>query len=284
MRKQQLISFNGALIIAFVLLGLYSCKKENADTTEALAAQSYNIAEVEDDNTQIMADQAESEGSVSLRTAPTENMQVELITNCAIVTRDTVSSPRVITIDFGTGCTNTNGVTRKGKIIVTYTGRYRDISTVVHITSENYFVNDNKVDIDRTVTNNGINDNGHYTFSIHSVRNVTYADGTTSSSIADKVREWTTGADTPRNLADDEYTVTGTATHTSRAGILYDATTLTPLIRKVSCHQFVSGQVKIIRHGNRDRFGTIDFGNGDCDDIASLTLDNGRTFSINLRH
>lgn len=283
MRKQP-ISFKTFLVIGTMLLGFTSCKKESTDTTEGLAAQSYNVAEVEDDNTQIMADQAESEGSVNLRTAPSENAAVDLITSCATVTRDTVSSPKVITIDFGTGCTNSNGVTRKGKIIVTYTGRYRDAGTVVHITSENYYVNDNKVDIDRTVTNNGTNDNGHYTFNIHSVRTVTYTDGTTSSSTADKVREWTAGSDTPRNFTDDVFSVTGTATHTSRAGILYDATTVSPLIRKVSCHQFVSGQVKIVRHGNRERFGTIDFGNGDCDDIATVTLDNGRTFSINLRH
>ncbi len=279
------ISSKMLLIIAALTFGLTSCNKDKlTDNAETIAAQNFNAAEVEDDNTQIMADQAESEGAVNLRMSPVDNSVVDLITGCAIVTRDTISTPRTITIDFGTGCTNANGVTRKGKIIATYTGRYRDAGTVVHIVSENYYVNDNKVDIDRTVTNQGTNDNGNLVFSIQAVRTLTFPDGSTSSSTVDKTREWVEGASTPRDFTDDVYKVTGTGTHTSKRGILYDATTITPLIRKVSCHQFVSGQAKIVRHGATDRFGVIDFGNGDCDDVATVTLDNGRTYSINLRH
>ena len=266
--------------------GFTSCNKNDlADNTESLAAQNLNIAEIEDDNTQIMADQAESEGEVNLRLSqPADNSEVDLISGCAIVTRDTLSNPRMITIDFGSGCTNRFGVTRKGKIIITYTGRYRATGTVVHIVSENYYVNENKVEIDRTVTNQGPNTNGNLVFTVESSRKVTFTDGSTSSSTANKIREWLEGADTPRDFSDDVYKVTGTGTHISKRGIQYDATTLTPLIRKVSCHQFVRGQVRIVRQGDRDRFGTIDFGNGECDDVATVTLDNGRTYTINLRH
>lgn len=272
-------------IIGALTLGLTSCNKDSvSDNPEAAAAQNLNVAEVEDDNTQIMSDQAESEGSVDLRTSPVDNSSVDLITACAVVTRDSTSSPKKITIDFRTGCTNANGVTRKGKIIVTYTGRYRDSLTVIHIVSENYYVNDNKVDIDRTVTNKGHNASGNLEFGIVSTRTVTFTDGSTSSSSVQKVREWVAGSDTPRNFTDDVYSVTGTGTHTSKRGILYDASTLTPLIRKVSCHQFVSGQVKIVRHGATERFGVVDFGTGTCDDVATVTLDNGRSYSINLRH
>jgi hypothetical protein len=274
------------LICAALTIGFTSCNKNNiTDETETAAAQNLNIAEVEDDNTQIMADQAESNGEISdLRTAFVDNSPVDLINGCAVITRDTLSTPKKITIDFGTGCTNANGVTRKGIIYITYTGRYRAEGTVIHIVSENYFVNENKVDIDRTVTNLGENINGNLTFGIHAERIVTFPDGTTSSSTIDKVREWITGANTPRDFTDDVYRVTGTGTHTSRRGMVYDATTLTPLIRKVVCHQFVSGEVKIVRNGNRTRFGIINFGAGECDNEATVTLDNGRVFTINLRH
>ncbi len=282
--KKISITSKMLFIIAALTFGLTSCNKNVTDNTETAAAQNFNVAEVEDDNTQIMADQAESEGAVNLRTSPVDNSTVDLITGCAVVTRDTVSSPRVITIDFGTGCTNANGIIRKGKIIATYTGRYKETGTVVHIVSENYYVNSNKVDINRTVTNQGPNDDGNLVFGIHAVRTVTFSDGTTSSSTVDKTREWITGASTPRTFSDDVYKVNGTGTHTSRRGIVYDASTITALIRKVSCHEFVSGQVKIIRHGATERFGIIDFGTGDCDDAATVTLDNGRSFTIDLRH
>ncbi len=269
-------------ILSIAILGLTSCKKNLTDETEVAAVQSLSIAEVEDDNLQIMADQAYAEGSVpDLRIAPDNS--IDLLTTCAIVTRDTISSPRIITIDFGTGCTNSYGTTRKGKIFVSYTGRYRDVGTVIHITSQNYYVNDNKVDIDRTVTNQGENNNGNLVFGVQATRTVTFSDGTTCTSISSRSREWIEGI-TTSTFTDDVYSVTGTGTHLSRRGILYDAATVTPLIRKVACREFVSGEAKIIRHGATDRYGIINFGNGDCDETASVTLDNGRTFTISLRH
>ena len=272
------------LIIAVVTFGFTACQKNKLnDETEALSAQNFNAAEVEDDNAQIMADQADMNGEIDLRQSAAS--QEGNLLGCAVVTKDSLSSPKKITIDFGTGCTNNNGVTRKGKIVVTYTGRYRDAGTIIHIVSENYYVNANKVEIDRTVTNNGANGNGNLTFSIVADRKVTFPDGTfSSSSTNDKTREWIAGSSTPSNFSDDVYKVTGTGTHTSKKGIVYDVSTVTALTRKVACHQFTAGVVKIIRHGQNDRYGVIDFGNGDCDDEAMVTLDNGRVYTITLRH
>lgn len=274
------------LIIAFLTISFAACsKKNNTDEIEATAAQSLNFAEIEDDNLQIMADQAEEKGEISdLRLSkPVDNSTVDIITGCATITKDTLSSPKKITIDFGNGCTNSNGVKRAGKIFVTYTGNYRAEGTVIHIVSENYFVNNNKVDIDRTVTNLGENNNNNLEFSVQSTRMVTFTDGTSSSSTQNKTREWIAGSNTPRDFTDDIYKVTGTGTHTSRRGILYDVSTITALTRKLSCQQFVSGELKIIRNGNRERFGVINFGAGECDNEATVTLDNGRVFTIDLR-
>lgn len=275
------------LIFAVLAFGFSSCNKNRiTDEVESAAAQNLNIAEIEDDNVQIMADEAEANGEVSdLRLSkPIDNSPVDLITGCATITKDTLSVPKKITIDFGNGCSNSRGVTRKGKIIVTYTGRYKDEGTEIHITSEDYFVNLNKVDINRTVINLGENTNGNLEFDVHSERSVTFPDGTNSSSTFDKIREWIAGDNTPRDFTDDVFSVTGSGTHTSKRGIVYDVTTITPLIRKLSCHQFVSGEVKIIRNGNIARFGVINFGTGECDNEAVITLDNGRTISISLVH
>ncbi len=285
--KTIFISSRMLLITAALTFGLSSCNKNNlTDEAEALAAQNLNIAEIEDDNTQLMADQAEANGTVSdLRVASTiTNTDADILGGCAVVTKDTLSSPKTITVDFGTGCTSANGVVRKGKIIVTYTGRYRDAGTVIHIVSEDYYVNGKKIDIDRTVTNQGENGNGNLVINIHAERTVTFVDGGTCSSTVDKTREWIAGDDTPHDFSDDIFKVNGTGTHTSKRGIVYNATTLTPLIRKVACREFVSGEVKIVRQTNSARFAIINFGTGDCDDEATVTLDNGRSFTIDLRH
>ena len=119
------IKFSSKLLLIFaaLTLSLSSCKKNNlTDDAESSAAQNLNIADIEDDNLQIMADQAAADVDISLRTSNIDNSAVDLITGCATVTKDTLSTPKKITIDFGTGCTNANGVTRKGKLLITYTG------------------------------------------------------------------------------------------------------------------------------------------------------------------
>lgn len=284
--KKNIISSKMLLTFAVLTLSFTACNKNKiTDDIETSAAQNLNFADIEDDNLQIMADQAEEKGEITnLRLAnPIDNSTVDIITGCATITKDTLASPKKITIDFGDGCTNSYNVKRKGKIIVTYTGRYKAQGTVIHIISENYFVNNNKVDIDRTATNLGENNNGNLEFSVVSDRKVTFIDGLNSSSMFNKTREWVAGSNTPKDFTDDIYKITGTGTHTSKRGILYDVSTITALTRKLSCRQFVSGEVKIVRHGNKDRYGIINFGNGDCDDEATITLDNGRSFTIDLR-
>jgi hypothetical protein len=155
-----------------------------------------------------------------------------------------------ITIDFGDSCRSRNGVLRSGKIIITHTGPYRRPGTVIHTVSENYFVNGNKVDIDRTVTNEGPNDAGHPVFTVESSRTITFPDGSTASGSSSKTRIWIAGFMTPI-FGDDVYKVTGTGSHTSRNGIVHEYTTITPLIRKISCHQFVSGEVRMVRISDR---------------------------------
>ena len=59
----------------------------------------------------------------------------------------------VITVDFGTGCTDLRGNTRSGKLFFTYNGkRFVSGSTVV-ITGENYTINGIKLEGTRTLTN-----------------------------------------------------------------------------------------------------------------------------------
>ena len=50
------------------------------------------------------------------------------------------------------------------------------------------------------------------------------------------------------------------------------------LRREATCPYFVSGTIEITRNGNQ---GTLDFGNGDCDNIAILTV-NGVEYTVYL--
>jgi hypothetical protein len=90
---------------------------------------------------------------------------------------------------------------------------------------------------------------------------------------------------TPR---DDVYKIyDGTATGKVRRGNLlvrWESTITEPLIRRVSCRWIVKGVIKTVRANlpaNSHWVSFLNFGNGDCDNQATLTV-NGHTFQITL--
>ena len=79
--------------------------------------------------------------------------------------------------------------------------------------------------------------------------------------------------------SDDVYLVTGSASGTGSQGGTFSATITSALKRTVACHQFVSGTVEVTPANRPTRY--IDFGNGDCDNIATVTV-NGHSHTITL--
>ncbi len=275
--KQQLIKSIAAIAFFTAVLALNSCRKEKSEndlttaSNMALADESYNDA----DN---IADEAATSGNVSYKTEDANS----LLAGCATVTRDTVAQPHVTTIDFGTGCTGADGKLRTGKIIVTYDGRYRDVGTHITVSFDNYTVNGNQVSGTRTIQNNGLNADGHTSFSISATGQIVLANGNgTITWTSTRTREWIAGENTP-SRDDDQYSITGAASGTAANGDQFSATIQQALIRNLApgCRRhFVQGVALIQRSGRADR--TLDFGNGTCDDEAVVTI-NGVSHAITL--
>ena len=166
--------------------------------------------------------------------------------------------------------------------MVRYTGRYRDAGTVITISHDNFFVNDNQILGTKTVTNNGTNTQGNMTYSVSLANGqVILAGGGTISHSFDRTREWIAGASTAQ-WSDDEYLITGTAAGTRANGDAWTSVinSSNPLHKIIGCKHFVSGSMDITPTGKPAR--TIDFGNGTCDDEATVTI-NGRSRVITLR-
>lgn len=195
-----------------------------------------------------------------------------------VITFDTLSSPRTITIDFGTvNCEAANGRTRRGKIQVSYTGRYRDPGTVITITPDNYHVNDNLVEGTKTVTNMGTDPNGNLYYTVSVNGTVTAGDGSWSAThVANRVRTWVQGSDTP-TLLDDVYEITGGGSGVNRNGIAYTVSITSALRVALGCAWITAGSVQITPQDRPVR--SIDYGNGSCDGTFSVTV-NGQTFTI----
>jgi hypothetical protein len=191
-----------------------------------------------------------------------------------------------ITVDFGSSLTNacTDGKVRRGKLIIKYTGRYRNMNTVVQVTTEDYYVNNVKVEGRRTVTNagnyvynvvdSGVNGTGYAKF--------TTLDGKITTWKSTRTRTWTEGKSTAL-LTDDVYVVSGNADGLSSAGDAYTMT-ITDLKVKLLCYSAfiympVSGTISITSPtGTR----SVDYGTGECDRNVTYVHTNGKSYNITL--
>lgn len=274
MRKVSLVLMMIALAIATTLV---SCKKDKTEeedyATEKEMSEHMALSEANYTDAGNIADEA-SEGDLS-----------SYKTGCASVTRDTVSNPRKITVDFGTtNCLCNDNKNRRGKIIITFNGRYRDLGTVITTTFDNYFVDDNEIKGTRTVTNSGTNAQGHPIFNISVNGSIILSGGRgTITHTATRTRTWIAGFNTPRALFDDVYLIDGSTTTVGPKGDEFTCTIRTSLRIELNCHNIVSGIIDYVRKGSRNGSASINYGNGACDRVATVTLPNGRDFNILLR-
>lgn len=200
--------------------------------------------------------------------------------NCnVVITLDTANATKTITIDWGsTNCTCNDGKTRRGKLVSTFTGSYFAQGTVITHTPVDYYVNDNKVEGTKVVTNMGLNGNGqpYYNVEINGV--VTMSTGEIVNYTSTRVRTFISGYTTPSIFIDDEYEITLSSNATVTNGDSYEAHTTSPLVVKVGCGYIKKGVLSITPSGKPER--VIDYGEGSCDATFTITV-NGNTYVIN---
>ncbi len=283
--KKGILKFSLLSLLFAAVFTFNSCKKEQSDSDTGVATDNFK-AENESDRIWDAVNSSAYENSI----LKTEDGNFALLPSCTEVFLDTIpdsiTGEKSITILFDTTnnlgclCSGWDNKYRKGEIKATWTGPYRAAGTVITITTHNYFVNSDKFDYVKTVTNNGTNGAGHLTYAINvSIANILFTDGTTMSWTSQRTREWVEGQGTLTPL-DDEYSITGTAEGTSRAGINFTASITNPLIIAVGCPHIKQGTIEITPDGKPIR--TLDFGTGNCDSQATVEI-NGVVYNIVLQ-
>jgi hypothetical protein len=191
-------------------------------------------------------------------------------TSCATVSINPSTPgvfPKTVTIDFGAGCTSPNGITRRGKVIAVFSNFIHVSGSTINVTFDNYFVQNYKVEGNFSITNNG--GTGLNFTTATTGGKLTYPDGTTYYNY-NGTHTWaqTSGAGTLTFL-DDAYTITGNSTTTASTGSSLGVNITTPLVKAVTCHNVSAGvqsfQYNVIA-------GTLDYGGGTCDNLATLTI------------
>ncbi len=279
-------SLKSLLVILSLGVLFASCKRENKNIidTDTEVASDNDIAEREATNVLDAVDKAAKD-----KIGKTQTL---FLPSCAIITVDTTSPTRNLTIDFGNSpqgclCSNWDGKYRKGKIIVNWTGNYRDSASVHTIRTQDYFVGDgtdfHQHKFYKTVTNGGRNSRNNIFFNVNVKDTVILANNSgTITWQSDRNREWTAGENTVINPFDDEYKIWGTASGVTRSGKIFNVNVkeTTPLHIKLNCKWIVSGILEITPQGKTTRI--VDYGNGNCDQYANVTI-NGTSFQIVLR-
>ncbi|XOV94236.1 MAG: hypothetical protein ACFHWX_05930 [Bacteroidota bacterium] len=220
-------------------------------------------------------------GMETLDEDPSGRITRDDLLDCAEVTKDTVN--HIITIDFGDGCEGPNGVVKSGKVIIEYDGRMHESGSYRQISFEDFYVDSIHVEGVRKVSNVTDETNAQNSISFEIILDggkLTFPDGTFATRDANHLRTLFFHLDRRENYA----TVDGSASGVNLNGDNYEVNILETLVFKRGCRDSrivvpVAGVKEIIVG---DRSAIIDYGDGECDNEASITAD-GETVVRTIR-
>jgi len=198
--------------------------------------------------------------------------------DCVTITVILEQGFREVTIDFGTeGCT-VRGNTLKGKIIMSYDRDPQAQEVMINYGLEDFFFNNKNILGSKTLLKQLSNANGNPQFTHTLDLTVIWPNGVEASREGLKVKEWVEGFGSGI-WSDNIFEITGNWISTFRNGNTHTYEVIIPLRREVICTYFVSGSFDV----QRTSFGGVfDFGNGDCDNQATFTFNNGTVREITL--
>jgi len=262
----------------FCLLSLFqSCKKdETTDPSTAAQAVAEDIVSHND-----MTEQVEDEVYEAVPdnfTGDTDDRG-----GCAIVTyaQPKGTWPNTVTIDFGTGCTKPDGRTLKGKIIINQSNKMSVTGATRVVTFDGFFIENVHIEGSWTLTNTGLNPSAQPTFTRSGAETLHFPDGTTATHQINHIRTLVEGVSTPLVILDNVWSILINDSGVNRKGENYTVKSTNPLLKRAVCPWIGQGTLQF-EHAGKTR--TLDFGTGECDREATLTLADGTVKEVKIRH
>lgn len=276
-----------AVILTVMTISVYSCKKSQITFPEVQSASKTDL--VNATNTVINFDSTLNDDFDLIAEDNAITEQKGSTCRTVTYTPSRTVYPHTKTIDYGSGCTNSSGITKKGKVIITYydpvseaQGRYSEINY------ENFYVDNIHVEGNIKV-NRSVNNLNQVVFKyiIHKTLTASNGDVKDWNSILD----WTMiqGGNT-RNVSDDVFAITGHAEGKETLGDIQtnswqsDVDKNNVVIKPQSCNRRVKGGliVKIKLKGSNDLNEYLDYGDGTCDSFATLTINGSAPQKVTL--
>lgn len=302
--------FSPARLATIVLVSLVvfgSCKKEGSDESDSqqeFASQASSEADAESDDIfnevfdnvmGVNTDVAFGGTGVFGQMNPGTSGGTARLNSCPDVTithlNGTDPFPVKIVMDFGTGCIGRDGRTRSGKIVTVYTNRLFYPGAKATTEFVEYRVDSIKVQGVHTITNQSeiltTNCITHKWKVTVERAKLTKPNGNYVEWNSTKTITQVEGSCTPFIALDDIYKITGSANGKTKRGdllIAWNSEITEPLIKKFTCRWLVKGIIRIVRVNlttSSPWVATINYGNGDCDNKALVTI-NGVPHIITL--
>jgi len=267
---KSIVIKNAILFFATISLVFIGCESNEDAAAEAVnfsaenstrAARADNIAEGTFNI--LESGYIENEGF----TSPSSRNLVSLFPSCATITVTTNGNGGTIILDFGDSCTLNNGAVVSGLINIVY-GPIISGTRTINYTFEDYVYNGNNVAGGGEIVREISNANGNPQSTANEVITISFSNSDVSAT-RDGVRivEWVQGSSSG-TWTDNVYEISGNWDTTFNSGFSRSGTVTQVLVRRLSCLFVESGKLVIEQRG---RTAEIDWGNGSCDNMATLT-------------
>ncbi|WP_299111183.1 hypothetical protein [uncultured Winogradskyella sp.] len=200
------------------------------------------------------------------------------IPDCVIITVVAQQGFRQVTLDFGSEGCIINEHLIQGQITFDYTRNPEAQEILINYNLVDFYFDAKNVIASRSILKELSNENGNPQFTHDLSITVIWPNGVQASREGTRIREWVEGFGSGI-FSDNVFEITGDCTAIFVNGNTHTYEILTPLRREVICYYFVSGSFD----AQRTNFGGVfDFGNGDCDNQATFTFNNGAEIPITL--
>ncbi len=267
------------LVILFIsVLFITSCKEDEIvavdDATTESVQKSAEIDVVSDNVSSIVEEVFIAEEGLATRSKPNPFLP-ECMTKTVVINGFT----RTVTLDFGEGCEMHNGNYLSGILTIEYIRNFEALTRTISYTFTNFFFNYKSIEGGGSIFRERINEYGNPQSTKNHDITLTWPDGKSAHRVGVKIREWTEGFGSG-TWGDNVFLITGNWSTDFSNGDVNTGLVTTPLRRELACRFIVSGVIALTHNDNA---GTLDFGDGSCDNEAIFTDSDGVEHVIVLK-
>ena len=277
------LNLKNKTVIILMVLGLFlsACTNEESGNDDS-QTQDYSEVVLSSDADKAIAAMDDiafdvynvQESSETSRMSSTFNN----LPDCVTITLVAQQNFRELTLDFGTDGCLVHGNLLKGIMVLSWERNPEAMQILITQTLDNFYFNAKNILGGKTILRQLSNDNGNPQATHTIDYTIIWPNGAEASRGGEVIREWVDGFGSGV-WGDNVFEITGNWTTTFVNGNSHSYLVDIPLRREVVCFYFVSGSIEV----ERTNFsGVLDYGQGECDNQATFTFENGTVIDILL--